>query len=92
MEPVVAQVNGVLDNKPYSDEYNRSWIFRTVGYGNDYGFWKDFVSTLRLIGYDHVMSIEHEDSLMSSEEGLEKAVAFLKDVMITRPRGALWWD
>jgi sugar phosphate isomerase/epimerase len=92
VEPVVVRVNGVLDNKPYSDEYNRSWLFRTVGYGNDYGFWKDFVSTLRLTGYDHVLSIEHEDSLMSSEEGLEKAVAFLKEVMITRPRGALWWD
>jgi len=55
-------------------------------------FWKDFVSTLRLIDYDHVLSIEHEDSLMSSEEGLEKAVKFLRDVMTMKPRGALWWD
>ena len=27
-------VNGVLDTKHYSDEVNRSWIFRSVGYGN----------------------------------------------------------
>lgn len=92
VNPHVAQVNGVLDNKPYSDEVNRSWIFRTVGYGHDYGFWKDFVSTLRIVGYDYVLSIEHEDSLMSGEEGLEKAVTFLKDVMIEKPRGAMWWD
>ena len=29
---------------------------------------------------------------MSGEEGLQKAVAFLKDVMIEKPRGAMWWD
>ena len=32
----------------------RSWIFRTVGYGNDALVWKDIVSNLRLVGYDHV--------------------------------------
>jgi sugar phosphate isomerase/epimerase len=85
-------VNGVLDTKPYVDEINRSWIFRTVGYGHDYVFWKSFVSTLRLINYDFVLSIEHEDSLMSGEEGLKKAIAFLRDVMIEKPRGAMWWD
>lgn len=92
IEPLVSQVNGVLDNKPYGAEINRSWIFRTVGYGHDYSFWKDFVSTLRLIGYDYVLSIEHEDSLMSGEEGLKKAVKFLKEVMIEKPRGVMWWD
>ena len=92
VEPLVAQVNGVLDSKPYAQEADRSWIFRTVGYGHDYRFWKDFVSTLRIIGYDYVLSIEHEDSLMSGEEGLHKAVQFLKEVMIEKPRGAMWWD
>jgi len=91
-EPVITRVNGVLDTKPYVDEINRSWIFRTVGYGHDAGFWVDFVSTLRLIDYDFVLSIEHEDSLMSGEEGIRKAISFLKDVMIEEPRGAMWWD
>jgi sugar phosphate isomerase/epimerase len=50
------------------------------------------VSTLRLIGYDFVLSIEHEDSLMSGEEGLKKAIEFLRGVMIEKPRGAMWWD
>lgn len=86
------QVNGVMDNKPYAQTDKRSWIFRTVGYGNDYSFWKEFVSALRIIGYDFVLSIEHEDSLMSGEEGLEKAARFLKDVMIHKPTGAMWWD
>jgi sugar phosphate isomerase/epimerase len=92
VEPMVAQVNGVLDNKPYAKEAERSWIFRTVGYGHDFGVWKDMVSTLRIVGYDYVMSIEHEDSLMSGPEGLRKAVTFLKAVMVEQPRGAMWWD
>jgi len=77
-----SRINGVLDTKPYSEIAERSWIFRTVGYGHSYDFWKDFLSVLCLIGYDYVLSIEHEDSLMSSQEGLEKAVSFLKEVML----------
>jgi len=83
--------NGVLDTKPYSDEVHRSWIFRTVGYGHDAKFWKDFVSALRLVGYDWVLSIEHEDSLMSVPEGLSKAVALLKESVITEKLTGMWW-
>ena len=82
---------GVLDTKPYADEIHRSWIFRSVGYGNDALYWKDIVSNLRLVGYDHVLSIEHEDSLMSQNEGLTKAVDLLKQVLITEDTGAMWW-
>jgi len=84
-------VNGVLDTKHYGDEINRSWIFRTVGYGHDQQVWKDIISNLRLVGYDGAISIEHEDSLMSAKEGLEKAIAFLKDVLIFEDKGAMWW-
>jgi len=84
-------VNGVLDTKSYRDEINRSWIFRTVGYGHDFQFWKNFVSNLRLVGYDFVLSIEHEDSLMSGNEGFQKAVKFLKEVLLFEERGAIWW-
>lgn len=85
-------VNGVLDTKHYSDELHRSWIFRSVGYGNDMQYWKDFVSNLRLVGYDDVLSIEHEDSVMTNKEGLEKAVSFLKECVISeeKPTGMFW--
>ena len=82
---------GVLDTKPYADEIHRSWVFRSVGYGNDALYWKDIVCNLRMVGYDHVLSIEHEDSLMSQNEGLTKAVNLLKDVLITEDTGAMWW-
>ncbi|MBA2306031.1 MAG: sugar phosphate isomerase/epimerase [Acidobacteria bacterium] len=83
--------NGVLDSKNYTKESERSWIFRTVGYGSDAIFWKDLVSNLRMGGYDHVLSIEHEDSLMSGAEGLKKAIAFLKPVLIAEPAGEAYW-
>ena len=85
------KVNGVLDTKHYGDEINRSWIFRSVGYGNGYQFWKDIISNLRLVGYDYAVSIEHEDSVMSREEGLEKAASLLNEVLIKRPKGAMTW-
>ncbi|MCM8805365.1 MAG: sugar phosphate isomerase/epimerase [Candidatus Omnitrophica bacterium] len=84
-------VNGVLDTKTYLDEINRSWIFRTVGYGHGEDFWRNFVSNLRLVGYDGVLSIEHEDSLMSIEEGLKKAISFLKGILISEPKPKAWW-
>lgn len=82
---------GVLDTKPYTDERNRSWIFRTCGYGHGAEWWKEFVSTLRMFGYDNVLSIEHEDSLMSPEEGLTKAAQFLRDLVIQQQPTAPWW-
>jgi len=84
-------VNGVLDTKHYSDELNRAWLFRAVGYGNSRRFWCDFVSTLRMIGYDGALSVEHEDSLMTSREGLEKAIRFLREIVFHEPRGKVTW-
>ena len=84
--------NGVLDTKHYSDEAERSWIFRSVGYGNGLDYWRDMISNLRLAGYDGVLSIEHEDSLMTPEEGLSHAVAFLKESIIKDPKpGSISW-
>lgn len=82
---------GVLDTTPYSQELQRSWIFRTVGYGHGHDFWKEVISALRMVGYDDVISIEHEDSLMSVEEGLKKAVSMVRDVIISEQPAAMWW-
>ena len=50
------------------------------------------LSTLKATGYDGVISIEHEDPLMSPREGLEKAVAFLKDSIIFEDPAEIWWQ
>jgi sugar phosphate isomerase/epimerase len=82
---------GVLNTKPYTDERNRSWIFRTCGYGHDASWWKEFISTLHLYGYRGVLSIEHEDSLLSADEGLTKAAHFLNELIIREQPNAPWW-
>lgn len=84
-------LNGVLDTKNFTRVNERSWLFRTVGYGHDIKVWKDIVSALRQAGYDDYMSIEHEDGLMSGEEGLSKAIKLLQDVMIFESAGEMYW-
>jgi sugar phosphate isomerase/epimerase len=78
----VVSFRGVNDWKHYSEIQKRAWTFRTVGYGHGAGFWNDFISALRVVGYDGVISIEHEDLLMSAGEGLGKAVKFLDGVLL----------
>lgn len=84
-------VNGVLDTKNYGDILNRSWVFRTVGYGHGKEVWNGIISTLKAVGYDSAISIEHEDGLMSPKEGLEKAISFLKKTIIYEKAGEMWW-
>ena len=91
VDSINASVNGVLDTKHYGDELNRSWIFRTVGYGHDVSYWKEIVSTLRKIRYDGVISIEHEDSLMNREEGLDKALQVVKECIMTEEKSKITW-
>jgi len=91
VDPINTAINGVLDTKHYSDEINRSWIFRTIGYGNDTAYWKNIFSTLRAIGYNGAVSIEHEDSLVNRFEGLEKAVRVIRDSLIFEEKTEMWW-
>ena len=82
----------MLDTVPLGDVANRSWIFRTVGYGHGELEWRRILTALRLAGYDGVLSIEHEDALLSIDEGFRKGVAFLRSVMPTEPPVAdAWW-
>lgn len=91
IDPANTSLNGVLDTGHYGDEINRSWIFRAVGYGHGEDYWKAIVSELRLAGYDYAISIEHEDSLMSGNEGLQKAIQCLKNVLLYEDRGTMYW-
>lgn len=91
IDPINTRVNGVLDVKSYRQFAQRSWIFRTVGYGHGEEVWRDMVSNLRLVGYDGALSIEHEDGLMSGREGFEKAVRFLQGLVIREQAGETYW-
>jgi DNA-(apurinic or apyrimidinic site) lyase len=86
-----ARTKGVLDMTPYDEVADRSWIFRSVGYGHGEDHWRDIVSTLRMVGYDGALSIEHEDALTSSSEGLEKGIDLLQRVVFEEQPGDTFW-
>lgn len=72
--------NGSLMNVP-----GRAWSYITLGYGHDEKWWKDFCYRLRMVGYDGWLSIEHEDVMLSREEGVKKSVALLRAVAPSEP-------
>jgi sugar phosphate isomerase/epimerase len=82
---------GLTDMQPYGDLQTRAWTFRSVGCGHSLDEWSDMMSALRLYNYDYVVSIEHEDALMSTEEGFSRAVKNLNDVLIREPNTDMWW-
>ena len=55
-------------------------VEQECGYGHGSEWWKEFVSTLRMFGYDYVLSIEHEDLLLTPLEGMRRSVDLLKRV------------
>ncbi|WP_018924524.1 sugar phosphate isomerase/epimerase family protein [Salsuginibacillus kocurii] len=91
IDPVNIHKHGITDMQTYDKMLDRAWQFRTVGYGHDSKVWADIISTLRLVGYDDAISIEHEDGLMSVDEGFSKAVNHLQPLLMREPMGDMWW-
>jgi sugar phosphate isomerase/epimerase len=92
LDPQNVAVNGVIDTKSYRRMPERSWLFRSVGWGHDELEWKRIVTALRMVKYDYVMSIEHEDALASVDEGLQAAVDMLSRVILTEQPVDPWWS
>jgi sugar phosphate isomerase/epimerase len=74
-------LNGVLHTDPDATPAERPWLFRSVGEGHPVSFWRELAGALREAGYDGALSIEHEDPLMSAEDGLARAVATLREAL-----------
>ena len=91
VDEINISVNGCNDNKPYDQILNRAWTFRSIGYGHGATVWKDIISALLLVGYDYVISIEHEDALMSTDEGLAKGVTMLNETNVFEKPGDMFW-
>jgi sugar phosphate isomerase/epimerase len=85
VEPYNLAVLGALDIQGAKPVRERVWVYRTLGYGHGTQFWADFVSALRSVGYDGVLSIEHEDPLMDGEEAIGRAVQLLKNTALFGP-------
>lgn len=81
----VQAVTSLLENGSLMDIPARSWSYITLGFGHGEEWWRQFCYRLKMAGYDGWLSIEHEDVLLNSLEGLEKSVALLKGVMPVAP-------
>jgi sugar phosphate isomerase/epimerase len=77
----VAAVNSLIDITPTERLPDRSWNYVTLGYGHDLRWWREFCTLLRLVGYDDVLSIEHEDQMLPPLEGVRRSVELLRAVI-----------
>ncbi len=77
----VQATTSLLENGSLMDIPSRSWSYVTLGIGHGEEWWRRFCYRLRMAGYDGWLSIEHEDVLLNSVEGLRKSVDLLKGVM-----------
>ncbi|MFC4736164.1 sugar phosphate isomerase/epimerase family protein [Bacillus daqingensis] len=82
---------GLTDMQPYSEVQTRAWSFRSVGCGHSMQEWSDMISALRTYGYDYVVSIEHEDPIMSIDEGFQRAADNVNSVLIREKPADMWW-
>lgn len=58
----------------------RGFRFRVVGWGDVE--WKRVITALSEVGYDYVLSYEHEDPIISRDDACEKCIQFLKPLII----------
>jgi sugar phosphate isomerase/epimerase len=77
-DPGNAATNSLIDTTPTDRLLDRAWSYVTLGYGHDLLWWREFCSLLRLVGYDDVLSIEHEDLLLPPLDGVRKSVELLR--------------
>ena len=82
LHPDRVSVNGLLDYLWPSDQpAARPWHFSAVGSGHDHAVWRQLIAALHRAGYQGVLSIEHEDPLLSAEDGISASLAALADVL-----------
>ena len=85
LNPPVQATTSLLENGSLMDIPARSWSYITLGFGHGEEWWRQFCYRLKMAGYDGWLSIEHEDVLLNSLEGLEKSVALLQGVIPVAP-------
>ena len=70
---------------------DRAARYRVPGWGDVE--WRRVITALLEVGYDFVLSFEHEDPVMSEEDGCEQCIKFLKPLFIKKPLvpGQAWW-
>jgi len=90
IDDIAVARTGVLETTSHLTP-ERSWRFATIGHGHDLVFWRGLVSQLRAVGYDGVLSVEHEDPFAPIDEALERSVAVLRSCIWREPSAELAW-
>lgn len=85
LNPQVQATRSLLENGSLTDIASRSWSYITLGFGHGEEWWRQFCYRLRMAKYDGWLSIEHEDVLLNSEEGLVKSIEVLRNVLPVAP-------
>ena len=81
LEPQALARDGGIEIRPAEDVEHRAWNYVTLGRGHDETWWRGFCRALAAVGYDDVLSIEHEDMALPPVEGVAQSVALLRRVM-----------
>jgi sugar phosphate isomerase/epimerase len=83
LEPASLARDGRIEIRPAGDVSHRAWNYVTLGHGHDLAWWRRFCQALAFIGYDDVLSIEHEDFALPPIDGVRQSVALLRQAMVT---------
>lgn len=73
--------HGVLHYNPPGEFAEAPWHFAPVGEGHDDKTWAALLTAVRRVGYDGVVSIEHEDPRYDGKEGTRRSLDGLKRVL-----------
>ena len=77
----ISALNTRLETKANERVAERAWNYVTLGYGHSELWWRDFVSQLKLNGYNDVLSIEHEDINLPPIVGVQRSIDLLKNLI-----------
>ena len=86
------RLRGRFDSTGLDGYRERSWTFTIPGWGHNEQTWREVISTLRFLGYEGILSLEMESEYIDIQEGLEKAAAFIKPMLLEKPPGVSWWQ
>ncbi|MBX9955917.1 sugar phosphate isomerase/epimerase [Peribacillus simplex] len=81
LERGIYDVQGLIDVKPMNQYSDRSWNYVALGYGHDSGWWKEFFTIVKMIGYEGPIVLEMEDLTMEPLTGVKKSMNVLKETL-----------
>ena len=81
IDPAIAAVHGLIDTTPMAQVGQRAWSYVTLGRGHDVSWWRAFIDLLRAVGYDDVLSIEHEDVALPPLQGVAESIELLRQAL-----------